>query len=1014
MQQQWQIRLFGGLCAEQGERVIHRFRTQKTRSLLAYLACFSSRAHPREVLMELLWPESSPDAARHNLRMALCSLRRQLEPPGFPDGAVIRADRASIALNPLAVTTDVAQFEAAVRFAQSQSDAEESPWISAIELYTGRLLEGCYEDWVAPEQRRLEELFFGVQHELVARLERNGDCERALHYAQRGANVDPLRESAQRDLMRLYAAVGQPVLALRQYHELRRLLCEQLEQEPDAATTALAARIKDNAAQFRRDTVKPTPAHELETARFSDPKAGEFSAPNPFHLPLQFTRFFGREAEIARLHAHLLAPDARLITLFGLGGCGKTRLALETLSRLKENQTRWPGGVWFVPLADLGDADLLAPAILDALRLRPAPDLDPFDEAADFLARCPTLLLLDSFEPLVQCGAPILQRLLKRVPHLCCLVTSRQTLQLAGERTFAVEPLPVPEANQNVSPEKLVLYDSVQLFTDRARAVQPDFQVTRANAPVVAQLCGRLEGVPLAIELAAARVGVLTPARMLGLIEHRFEFLVSRQRGVTTRHRTLQNAIAWSYHLLEADLQWFFARLSVFRGGWTLEAAQFVGEEPRALDRLEQLRECSLVLAEEREGEMRFRLLDSIREYGAEQLDAEARAQLERRHAEFFVALAEAARPELFRPHPAVWMTRLSAEPENLRAALEWSLNHEPELALRGASALVGFWERRGQTVEARSWLERAMQLSGAATPRAKVWLGAGRIALVQGDMAASRSLLETALAQFRALDDAMGAAASLHELGIIAVNSAQFEWGRELAEKALKLRRQNAPDAEPQTTAIERKRGLAEALCLLGTVSAAQGGFEAARPSWEESAALFRALEDDCGLAYTLDLLGQSAHRQGETKRARALLDESLRLFRAADERTWICRTLWGRANLARDEGDEALARSLYAEAVTLSRSSHNRMALPYLLEGIAVMTLSQGWAPRAARLLGAAHALREATGVVPVPFWCADCEKAVAAARSALGRIAFEKEWAAGLALDWQRAAVYALEEM
>jgi predicted ATPase len=397
-------------------------------------------------------------------------------------------------------------------------------------------------------------------------------------------------------------------------------------------------------------------------------------------LPVQFTRFFGREDELTRLEEILLEEKPHLLTLTGPGGSGKTRLALEAARQLIEP---FGGAVWFVPLQDLTDPGLLPGAIAASLRLPRLPQVEPLEQVVEVLSRQPSLLVLDNFEHLLGSGLMVndsmvygstinhqpsaislVRTLLERVPSLTLLITSRQVLNLTGEREFYVSPLPTPGGED--TPEWLLRCPSVQLFVDRAQKVRPDFQVTPANAPAVSELCYRLEGIPLALELAAARVQVLTPVQMLAQLEHRFDFLVSRKRDEARRHQTLRAAMDWSYQLLSPELQRFFARLSVFRGGWTLEAAAAVAsdewqvtsdESPitshqspvisNALDTLAQLQECSLVQAEEAGAEMRFRMLETLREYAGEQLASEEQAALRERHADYFLHWVEEAEPKL-------------------------------------------------------------------------------------------------------------------------------------------------------------------------------------------------------------------------------------------------------------------------------------------------------------------------------------------------------------------------------
>jgi predicted ATPase/DNA-binding SARP family transcriptional activator len=974
--------------------------------------------------MELLWPESTPDAARHNLRTALSSLRRQLEPPGFVPGSVLCADRNGIELNQRAVTTDIADFEAALE--QARDGDGETALLRAVELYRGRLLDGCYDDWIMPLQHHFEELYFEALRELLTHLEQRREYSRALSFAQRGASFDPLREDVQRDLMRLYALAGQPQHALRQYHELEGALRHQLQEEPESATQSLAAQIakaqpgraSETATTQRTQTTqrkapRATPTKSLtEDAALSEP-----AAPGAAHWPLQLTRFFGRDAEIAQLQTLLLNSETRLITLLGMGGGGKTRLAQEAVRRLPQQTQRFPGGVYFVALADLADGALLAGAVLDALGKQASPHLDPLDEAVKTLSRSATLLLFDAFEHLVESGAAPLQRLLQRAPQLCCLVTSRQRLQLAGERIFPVPPLALPP-DDVASPADVASCAGVALFVDRAQSVRPDFQVTRANAKAVAQLCRQLEGSPLAIELAAARSGVLSPAQMLNEIERRFDFLVSRQRGVAARHRSLQAVIASSYDALDADAQRFFAQLSVFRGGCTLQAARQICREPRALELLETLREYSLLQLEEHDGATRFRLLDSLREYGAERLEPHENDTLQERHAAYFTALAREAAAAMPQPRSVAGRTHLLAEQDNLRAALEWSLTRKSEYVAPLASALVEFWERRSQLVEARRWLSRAREQAKKPLWRARLLCGEGRIALMQGDVPSSQALLKKALALFRALGEMESVAETLNLLALVALQTNRFGRATAYVAAALQIWESALPPGGDARAApalvLARQRGHAASLSLRGALLISQRDLARGIPMMEEAVHLFRLLQDDCGLANALDLLGQSliVTEDGDVERGRALVDEGLALFRGAGEKMWICRTLWGRANLALSEGDATLARSLYDEAIGIALAGDNRLAMPYLLEGLAGLEIFQSEAARAARLLGAARSMRAATGLRQVPFWIDNYQKIVAATRAALGETVCERECAAGETLGWERAAAYALE--
>ncbi len=557
------IELFGGLCVKQGDQTIARFRTQKTAVLLAYLACFLRRTHPREELVELLWPDTDIESGRTSLRTALASLRRQLEPPGTPENSVLVADRANVRLNPDVVSTDVAAFETALRAAKHTEDpAERTAHLTrAVERYRGPLLPGFYEDWALRERERLEQLFIGASRDLALALEQSGDFSRAIDYAHRAVTADPLSEEAHAYLIHLYAAAGQPAAAQRQYAELKRILHKELGEVPSPATQALVERLlQEPRASTLRSTPTASQSQPLSPSMPTAPRALSLAplegigSPQP-RLPLQLTRFFGRKEEIARLEQIFGSGETRLLTLTGPGGSGKTRLALEAARRLTET---FEGRVYFAPLADITDPRLIAGTLLEALGVQPAAEVEPLAQVAGALAGRPALLILDNFEQVAEEGAQVVWTLLERVPTLACLVTSRHRLDIGGEREFPVPPLPVP--SMPGAPERLATYPSVRLFVDRAQAARPDFQITRDNAATVAALCERLEGIPLAIELAAAWVGTLTVAQILARLEHRFDLLTSRRKDLSPRHRTLRAAIEWSYRLLPAELQRFFAR----------------------------------------------------------------------------------------------------------------------------------------------------------------------------------------------------------------------------------------------------------------------------------------------------------------------------------------------------------------------------------------------------------------------------------------------------------------------
>ncbi|MBW3622685.1 MAG: AAA family ATPase, partial [Armatimonadetes bacterium] len=468
------IELLGGLAVRSDDEVVARFRTQKTAVLLAYLATYLHRQHAREELVDLLWPDADLDAGRTSLRTALASLRKQLEPPGTPEGRILMADRLHVQLNPEAVTTDLLTLERASKTAANAADPAEriASLIHAAEQYRGHLLPGFYEDWTLRERERYQSLYVELLRELVSELERSGDFSRALDYAQRIVAVDPLIEEAHADLLRLYAATGQYSAMTRQYRELERVLRQNLGSPPSERTQALYDRLlkERGEAQDRRPAASPSSTPPAEAASPVPPPASlpdaaseitghaentgaapEPAAPPPkpeppaARLPQQLTRFIGREGELAQLERLLQPGETRLFTLTGPGGTGKTRLALEAAHRLAD---AYGGTVWFVSLSELPETSetvAVADALARAMQLMLTPEGDPLDAIIERLSRGPSLLVLDNFEHLIEAGTPVLMKLLTRTPALTCLVTSRQRLDIGVEHQFPVPPLPIPE-----------------------------------------------------------------------------------------------------------------------------------------------------------------------------------------------------------------------------------------------------------------------------------------------------------------------------------------------------------------------------------------------------------------------------------------------------------------------------------------------------------------------------------------------------------------------------------------
>ncbi len=998
----WQIELFGRLSAGKDGEIVTRFRTHKTSLLLAYLAFYPKRIHAREELIDMLWSEFEPNAGRTSLRTALASLRRQLEPPGTPSGSFLIANRSNIQINSDTVTSDVLEFEFAFKTAaQTTNSSEKIDLLArAVELYQGELLPGYYENWIITERGILAENFLDALRRLAAALEQAGEFERAIDYARRRIAADRWREEAHVELMRLYAATGQISAARRQYDELKQILRDELNVEPAPETRSLVERLPTIAerAAFARSKKQIPPPAKVPINSSADSVRAAVG-----RLPIPLTRFIDRETELKQIQTMLSAGQTRILTLTGMGGSGKTRLAVEAARKLLD---AFDGAIYFVSLADLRDARLIAKTLLKALNLPRNASSDALEQAAEKLGEQPSLLILDNFEHLIAEGALVVRELSERIPTLVCLITSRQPLAISGEQEFPVLPLPIPSAND--TPEQLLKVASVRLFVDRAQAVRPDFQITSSNSEAMTKLCRHLEGIPLAIELAAAQAKILTPSQMLGQLARRFDFLVSRRRDRLERHRTLRAAIDWSHQQLAPELQRFFAALSVFRGGWEMSAAEAVcGESCDVSDFLAKLQECSLVAAEEYAETMQFRMLETVREYAAEQLDEAERTDFSRRHANFFLRLAETAESELVKPEQADWLKRLEAEHDNIRAALEWFQTDEncTENGLRLASSLLRYWTGNGHPNEGREYLEHFLARGGDAktSVQAKAFHAAGWLSLEQGDYAAANDFYEKALVLRRKSNDKPGVAALLSSLGMAALRQGDYATARKLNAESLTAFRE-----------LENKQGIAAALVGLGRVAQESGEYAAAFSFYEESLALRRELGDKIGIATSLANLGETARYQGDYLQATALFEEAINLCRNQDDKRLLPPVLHSLGEVARAQGNYEQATALFVESLKICRDKSEKRNIPFCFEGFAAVAAMQNQPVRAARLLGAATKMREAMKFPLPPILRSDYESVIAVVRDTLDEATFTAQWRTGQTVSLEQAIDYALQEV
>ena len=764
----------------------------------------------------------------------------------------------------------------------------------------------------------------------------------------------------------------------------------------------------------------------------------------PNNLPRYLTSFVGRRREIGEVKK--LLSSTFLLTLTGPGGCGKTRLALQVAADLLDT---YPDGAWLLALAPLTDSDLVSQELATTLRVREQPPRPLLATLVDALQSKELLLILDNCEHLVAACAHLADVLLRACPKLRVLATSRETLGVAGETSWSVPSLSLPDPRQALRTEQLSEYEAVHLFADRASAVLPTFRLNDRNAQPVAQICRRLDGIPLAIELAAARVKVLAVEQIVDRLDDRFQLLTGGSRTVLPRHRTLRAAMDWSYDLLLEPERDLLRRLSVFAGGWTLEAAEAVccsddGVEKSAiLDLLTQLVDKSLLVVETQSGETRYRFLETVRQYANDKLvEVGESERLRTRHLDFFLKQAEAVQ-DLTGPAVDAWTQRMETEHDNMRAALDWSsTSGAMGTTLRLAVALSPFWNRRSYWTEGRKWLELVLASTSGASPslRAEALQGAGMLAWFQGDIRRAVPRLEESVALSRELGDKKTMADALNTLGITAYR--QGDYGRTVAllEESLELSRElgrtepfalyllgivsrlrgdyeRAEALGKESLAanreLGRKRYTALALDSLGLVEYCRGNYQQAHALCEEGLVLFRELGDKFGIASALNSLALVASGRGDYEQAGALSGESLTISRETSDKGATARSLIIRGRAAAYLGEYERGEAVLKESLALFREMGDKLNIVRCVDGLANVAWAHEFPERAARMFGAAEGQRESVGAVLPLVDRLELDQNVSAVRGQLGTEAFAALWAEGRAMTLDQAIEYALKD-
>jgi predicted ATPase/DNA-binding SARP family transcriptional activator len=948
--------VLGSLQVLLDDTPVATFESDKVRALLVYLAVEADRPHRRESLVGLLWPEYPEKVARHNLRQALFKLRVAIgDHTARPPHLLISRD--AIQFNRASdFALDLAQFNTIFHTCEedrSRGIEDRSIHVARLEemvkLYRGEFLQHFFledsaefEDWALVQRESLRPRVLDACSYLATYYELHGDFQAARRHAARQLELDSWREEAHCQMMRALALDGQRGAALAQYETCRRVLAEELGIEPSAHTRELYEQIRTGKLRAKDESPSSIPTAPI------------------YNLPVSLTSFLGREQELIGLDRLIANPECRCISLVGPGGIGKTRLALQTV---QQHRAGFAHGVAFIPLASVGSVEAAIPAIASAIHLYFFGPNDPKVQLLNHLCEKQMLLILDNVEQLLIEGplqvnfVELMLEILQRAPGVTLLVTSREVLNLQEEWVFEVRGLAFPETDQT---EKSDGYAAVALFIQRAWRASPGFAFNEADLAGIAHICRLVEGMPLAIELAATWLRILSPAEIAQEIEGSLDFLSASLRDLPERHRSMRVVFDRSWQRLSAKEQQVLSQLSVFRGGFSRQAAEQVAGA--SLPVLSTLVNRTLL---RRAAAGRYQLHELIRQYSATHLvaDPQAHAALQKRHYDYFLALAEAAEQGLKGRDQLEWLGRLEQEQDNLRVALEWVLESDhtapggDELALRLSAALRWFWRMRGHYHEGRRWLTKSLQQcpERRTAPRAVALLGNGLLTYALGDLGAARLPAEESAAIYRELGDQHGLAEALTLIGFTLVWQGEASLGQARLEEALAICR-TAGDRWGEAQALHRlgtsladyagdptgramlaesaailedlgeKFILTSVLISLGIVDVGFGDYAAARARFEHGLAIAREIEHPWGMADALTNLGCVYRILGEYSTAQSHLEKSLQVYREHGHSIWETDVLCALAENAISQGDFSTARFCLQAASNRLGTSENK----------------------------------------------------------------------------------------
>ncbi len=927
-----EVRLLGSFEITYRKEVV-AIPSRPAQSLFAYLILSAGTSHRREKLAGLLWPDSLEETARDNLRHALWRIRKAF--PSNLKTEYLFADNLAITFNGSAeYWLDVTALE------EADENASADELMKILLSYRGELLPGFYDEWVILEREHLNSVFEHTMARLLSVMKEEKRWLEILDWGERWIKLGRKPEPAFRALLSAHAAMGDMSKVAATYDRCVKSLGE-IGFEPSEDTRLLYKDLKSG---------KQTSGARNEAFSIS-PKQNSSSITN---IPVPLTSFIGREKELIEIER--LLSTSRLLTLTGSGGVGKTRLAIKTASDSIKN---FKDGVFWVDLVSLSDENLIPQEIAQALHLHGMPQESLLETLKGYLKLKNLLIVLDNCEHLIRACAQYAEQLLAACPKLKILATSIEALGLFNETIWHVPSLALPEMQRSISLQEFRGFASIELFDERASHARSDFALTEQNVRSVAQICQRLDGIPLAIELAAARIKVLSVDEIASRLDDRFSLLTAGSRTAIPRHQTLRATIDWSHDLLSEQERILFRRLAVFAGGFTLEAAEAVcsfGELKRSdiLELLGRLVDKSLVIVEQasKTGETRYRLLETIRQYAHEKLAGigEAR-EIRDQHLDFFVKLAEQAESYIFGDQSAVRFKRLDPELDNIRAAIEWSTSSGKAVAaLQIVGSLAYFWFARG--LHASEWHDHTQQAlarpEGMARTlaRAKALNGIGFMYWADIYPTDKRSELEEALSIGRELGDLWNIATALRNLGLTEIIKENYQQAQTLLEQSLAIWRDMG---------LEGKLGRSWTLIFLGDVALNQGKSELARSYYEEAKTFLAEIGDLNFLAYLVRRLGQLASRDGDNEKAIALCTESLNLNLEVGSTPGMIACLAGFAAIAMAQGRfERAARLMSATEKQLSSIGIRLFYmdkieydcnLPLLAEKLDEKTLTRFW---------------------------------------------------------------------